>query len=289
MFDVKLFLKSALWAVLLTVALVPLRFAEIGLGIDGTTLLGFAVFFGLTLYRLKIGSLQNDEILSLSGILVGELVLFPHTIYHFFDGHLFFLPQLIFQTLAILCAYLFWKIKIWIRFLPPVLGWFAVILMFTNGFTYWFHYLNYGTFTGQITTYSDTVPIEGVNSENAFIHESTFHNKIVLLDFWNTSCGACFEKFPKLEAFYKGSKDDDSVVIFAVDKPLQEDKPESAVSAIRDRGYTFPVLIPSDEDLPEKFAVSVYPTTIVIDASNKVVFKGSIEGAVATVQKLKEL
>ena len=41
--------------------------------------------------------------------------------------------------------------------------------------------------------------------------------------------------------------------------------------------YTFPSIIPVDEELPDKFGVKYYPTTIIINEDGYVVFFGSID------------
>ena len=56
---------------------------------------------------------------------------------------------------------------------------------------------------------------------------------------------------------------------------------------IKKEGYSFPVVIPTDEELPEKFGVKGYPTTFVINQNNQIVYKGDIEGAIKMVDKLK--
>jgi hypothetical protein len=49
----------------------------------------------------------------------------------------------------------------------------------------------------------------------------------------------------------------------------------------------FQAVISKDERMPEKFGVSGYPTTFVIDRKGDIVYKGGIEGAVKMVEELK--
>jgi len=50
--------------------------------------------------------------------------------------------------------------------------------------------------------------------------------------------------------------------------------------------YTFPSIIPVDEELPDKFGVKYYPTTIIINEDGYVVFFGSIEKAENVIRGL---
>ena len=136
--------------------------------------------------------------------------------------------------------------------------------------------------------YTLPVKFEAYDARQDLITNSSFQNKVVLLDFWYTGCGACFEKFPQVQAAYDRYENDPSVAIFAVDVPIEEDTPGQAFQVIKDEGYSFPVVIVKDEELPKKFGVKYYPTTFVIDRSGQIVFKGDIAGAVKMVEELKE-
>ncbi len=57
---------------------------------------------------------------------------------------------------------------------------------------------------------------------------------------------------------------------------------------IKEEGSSFPVVIPTNEELPEKFGVKGYPTTFAIDRNGTITYKGDIEGAVKMVAELKE-
>jgi thiol-disulfide isomerase/thioredoxin len=129
--------------------------------------------------------------------------------------------------------------------------------------------------------------IVGIDEKNNRVTNKTLENKIVLLDFWHTKCGVCFQKFPLLQAFYDKYKNDDSIVIFAIDKPIEEDIEKSAFKVIEEEGYNFPVLLPTDEELPDKFGVFRFPATFVIDRQGHVVYKGDIEGAIILVEELR--
>jgi thiol-disulfide isomerase/thioredoxin len=200
---------------------------------------------------------------------------------------LFGLPVVITYFLGVFSAYFYLKSKLPKNLIVFTLSSFFVVFMFFQGWDYWLHKLDYGTFTGKIESDKLQQKVEGIDQHNNKINNQTLESKIVLLDFWHTKCGVCFQKFPQLQTFYDKYKNDDSVIIFAVDKPLDEDKEKSAFKVIEEEGYNFPVLLPTDEDLPEKFGVKGYPTTFVINKQGNVVYKGDIEGAILRVEELK--
>lgn len=158
--------------------------------------------------------------------------------------------------------------------------------MYFQGYDYWIQKLNFGTFTGNVS-YAQPAKFEAFNNTGKLISDDDFQNKIVLLDFWHSQCGVCFQKFPQLQALHEKYKDDSSVMIMAVNKPLDDDKPDQAFKMIEDRGYTFSVVIPKDEELPEKFGVFTYPKTFIIANDRMVVFYGDIWLAAGKIEELR--
>jgi thiol-disulfide isomerase/thioredoxin len=199
----------------------------------------------------------------------------------------FGLPVVITYCLGVMSAYFYFKNNPPKNILPLALSSCFVVFMFFQGWAYWIHKIDYGTFTGRIEAYKLQTNFEAFDEQKNLVADNNFQNKIVLLDFWYTRCGVCFEKFPQVQAVYDKYRNDSSVAIFAVDKPIDEDKPGEAFNVIKEKGYSFPVVIAKDEELPEKFGVKGYPTTFVIDRNGMIVFKGGIEGAIKMVDNLK--
>jgi thiol-disulfide isomerase/thioredoxin len=256
-------------------------------GFSHSSLFGFTVYFILTIWSFR----RYSEKLTLWKILLAlflglSVIQFPMRVFYF-EKSLISFPDYIVHILALLCGFLYWYSKKPLNILAGLFGFLIAFFMYFQGYTLWLHYLNFNTFTGKVTAYKLQQKIEGTNKNNNQTNNQTLENKIVLLDFWHTRCGVCFQKFPQLQAFYDKYKNDDSIAVFAVDKPIQEDKQKSAFKVIEEEGYNFPVLLPNDEDLPEKFGVKYYPTTFVINRQGNVVYKGSIEGAILTAEELK--
>lgn len=253
-----------------------------------TFISGILLFFGFTIYYIQQ---FNDnkatwEILFVL-IMIRLLLLGGYDLYQAIT-ELSNLPDLILNLLAIISGVLYLRLENPLRLLPFLISLtFASLFIFFRGWDYLAHYYNFGTFTGKINAYGLSQKVEGINQQNAKITEQLFENKIVLLYFWTTRCGLCFRKFPQVQAAYDKYKNDPSVAIYTINKPVEENKPNQVFEMIKEEGYSFPVVIPTDEELPEKFGVKGYPTTFVINRNGQIVYKGDIEGAVRQVDLLK--
>jgi thiol-disulfide isomerase/thioredoxin len=210
-----------------------------------------------------------------------------YTIYLYLIGQYAFFPLQILRLLGIISAYAYFRFKNPVNLFPFCLSGFFLIFMMFQGWDYWIHFRNFGTFTGRVNRYNLPTKFESFNENKESTTDSNFNNKIVLLDFWTTTCGVCFQKFPQLQAVYERYQQDSSVLILAVDTPLEEDKPNQAFEMIKQRNYTLPVVITKEADLAEKWGVVGYPTTFVINPTGQIVYKGSIEGAIRMVDELK--
>lgn len=144
------------------------------------------------------------------------------------------------------------------------------------GYDLWLHKLNFGTYSGLV---SEPAPPFVVRDDQGRLQtESSFKGQFVVLDFWNTSCGACFQKFPHLQRYYTRYKNDPRVKFYAVNIPLERDKPQDAQQAIRNSHYTFPILY-ADDRLPESlFKIKGYPTVIVINPAQQIIYRGELAG-----------
>ena len=100
--------------------------------------------------------------------------------------------------------------------------------------------------------------------------------KIVVIDFWSTSCGVCFREFPEFEKVFQKYKHRDDIAIFAVNLPLKRDTHETILETIKeDVNYSFPVLLAGEDvDYWEKFKIKGVPHLMIIDKTGKVVFNG---------------
>ena len=281
----KLFVKILLLSLLVMLVTSPLRARP--LGFPYSSLIGFVVFFCFSLFCFKRYGSKLPIWQILTALIIGQwIVEAPMRIVHFKDT-LISLPDSLAHSLGIICGFLYWRLKNPLNLITALLGCLIAVFMFFQGYDYWLHKLNFGTFTGKVEAYALPAKFEGFDEQKNIIANENLSGKIILLDFWYTGCGVCFQKFPRVQAVYDKYKNDSSVAIFAVDKPVEEDQPNEAFEVIKKEGYSFPVVIAKDEELPEKFGVQGYPTTFVIDQKGMIVFKGDIEGAIKMVDNLK--
>jgi peroxiredoxin len=91
---------------------------------------------------------------------------------------------------------------------------------------------------------------------------SQFRGKIVMVNFWQSSCPACVEETPYIQAVFDGWPSD-KLEILAVSVG------ERAVfvqTFLDSKGLTFPTLLDSDEAVHNIYRVSSFPTTFFINA-----------------------
>lgn len=259
------------------------------LGVTGFALssgIGFIVMFGLTLFSLLKNKQLNHKkiVLSiLSGISIFEL---SFRLFFFVDndGNLISLLTYILWCLGILAGYLIFLViinrrcKIFIFSSVVVL--FAICLFVTfGGYGMYVHKINYGTYLGKLNS-NINGSLEFNDSRGNLINSHSFRGKYVLLDFWSTSCGVCYRKFPLVENVYNKYKDSQNFSLYGIHCRYEKSSESSSTgtSILESKGYTFPCLsIEINEAILKEIGVDGYPTVIVLDPKGAIVFRGTIE------------
>ncbi len=91
---------------------------------------------------------------------------------------------------------------------------------------------------------------------------SQFQGKIVVLNFWDTSCTACGEETPFIQGvFDKWSGDDLAVLTVSVNQ-----RAPFVQSFMQRRGLTFPALVDANGTVSAMYQVSSFPTTFFINS-----------------------
>ena len=121
-------------------------------------------------------------------------------------------------------------------------------------------------------------------SSKGVIFNTTLSHKILILDFWNTYCGPCYELFPTIDTIYK-KLDTSKYEIATVNIPFSGDKKEDNYNILDKYNYSFVNLFAEDKKIADSFGVKYYPTTIVIKGNN-VIYRGDF---VTGLKKLKIL
>lgn len=115
------------------------------------------------------------------------------------------------------------------------------------------------------------------NAKGKVFSNADFKDKIIVIDFWTTSCGQCFKKFPIVETLNRKVKGRSDILIFSVNNQLRDDTKEKAVEMIRKRGYTFDVLFSDLELTNKQFNFNGYPMVFIIQNGERIIYRGSID------------
>lgn len=279
---VKTFLLIAAASLLLYLITMPLRAVNFPL----SSLIASVCYFYLTMVCLRRYKHVLNTWMILLALLTGLWLLeLPLRIIDFKETLISF-PDIILRTLGVVSGLLYWQLKKPLNYATLILALSLPVFMYFQGYDYWLQKLNYGTFTGSVS-YAQPATFEALPKNGQLITDNELKNKIVLLDFWTTSCGVCFQKFPYLQALHDKYKDDPNVMVMAVNAPMEGDKPGQAFGMIEERGYTFPVVITKDEQMAERFGVFTYPKTFIIAKDRTVVFYGDIWLAGGKIRELR--
>jgi thiol-disulfide isomerase/thioredoxin len=122
-----------------------------------------------------------------------------------------------------------------------------------------------------------------VDREGRLLGNEIFKNKIVVLDFWNTSCGACFQKFPLLQEL-SNNYIKSNVEIYAVNVPLKRDTANQSFQVLEEWNFTFKNLN-ANESITEAMNVEYFPTTFIV-VNGIITFKGDLLHVNSQLEKL---
>ncbi|MBI3839603.1 MAG: redoxin domain-containing protein [Planctomycetia bacterium] len=102
------------------------------------------------------------------------------------------------------------------------------------------------------------------------VERDSLKDKVVVLDMWATWCGWCFKGFPNLEKVYQQFKDNDKVVILAVNK----DEPtvsDAAVQGSFDKASLHIPIVRDQQKLTDRvFQAENLPTMVILGADGTV-------------------
>lgn len=112
---------------------------------------------------------------------------------------------------------------------------------------------------------------------------------IVILDFWSTSCGVCYKKFPILNDICKDNKDRKDIFFYAVNMPEKGDKSLlERAKKIETFGYDFETIYALDSKIIEKYLdFNLYPRVIVVKDGRVVETKLTVNDSWIFVNNLR--
>jgi len=99
-------------------------------------------------------------------------------------------------------------------------------------------------------------------------------DKIIVLDFWTTSCGVCFSEFPLYNNLALKYKNNDQIEFYSVNTPLKRDTFKKNIKIIEAYNYSFKnIYATSSEEIKEKLIIYTFPTIVIIKDS-MIVYQG---------------
>lgn len=130
-------------------------------------------------------------------------------------------------------------------------------------------------------------------SERSRLHEApaSFHGTVTVLDFWATSCVACFEGFPNLEKLYRAYEKDPRVRVLAVNLTEPEDPRGRAQRMMEKRNYAFGTLYSSMtlQEASLLYGFLSIPSVVIYDPTGRIAFVGSPKfGPIAFINNVEQ-
>jgi peroxiredoxin len=112
---------------------------------------------------------------------------------------------------------------------------------------------------------------------------SQYRGKVVMVNFWQSSCSSCENEMPHLQATYeKWPRDKLEILAISVGERA------AFVQSFVDRqGLPFPVLLDSDEAVSEIYQISRFPTTFLINADG--IIKGIKAGRFMSQAEIEDM
>lgn len=107
---------------------------------------------------------------------------------------------------------------------------------------------------------------------------SSLRGKVVVIDFWGSWCGWCIKGIPEMKRYYDRYKS--KLEIVGVDC---NDTPERWLAAVEEHRLPWinvynPKDVPAAEDISVEYAVSGYPTKVIIGPDGLIIGKYAGEG-----------
>lgn len=275
--QIKALIKIVITSLILSLLIAPLRggYIEIGsiTGFKLSSIVGFIVYFPLTIYFLRKSKLSNG--LVLIGIFIGiSFFTLPLSITNFSGTQASHLEYLI-HISSIIFGWAFYTVNS--KFYKVLIFVFSMTFCFwtsTTGYDFWLHKLNSGTFTGKINNQivNENIPMQNTRGDTLTLTD--FKGKYLLLDCWYSGCGYCYKEMPKVQELYNIYKNNSEIQIFTLHSRMKSETFSAGIEILEKEGYSLPALSISinDPNLKE-LGIKTYPRVLIFDKESRLVLR----------------
>ncbi|MCX8030545.1 MAG: TlpA family protein disulfide reductase [Thermodesulfovibrionales bacterium] len=106
------------------------------------------------------------------------------------------------------------------------------------------------------------------NNKGNQVSLSSFKDKVIVLNFSAIWCPTCFKDLDSLNSLNQHLNDNKDIVILSVIKSKEKELQE----ALKDKNFTFDILIDSDKTISiSLYKIFVFPTTFIVDKNGIIV------------------
>jgi len=128
--------------------------------------------------------------------------------------------------------------------------------------------------------------------DGKMIDTDSLKGKVFIIDFWGSWCGPCRKSHPHLKALYNKYHDKGLEIIgIAQEGGTPEGKQSNWRKSVKEDGLPWLQILndPQGIDLVDRYAVTAFPTKLVIDRKGKIVLKVNNSAPEELDRKLEEL
>ena len=147
-----------------------------------------------------------------------------------------------------------------------------------------------GCGTDSNMTLTNPVDFTLPNLNNTPIKLSDYQDKTVFLNFWSMTCNICKDELESIEKLYQEYQNKDVIILTIINLNHDHTSLETVENFIKEKGYTFPVLIDESSEVFNHYYVTSYPNSFIIKDNEikiKVLGALSYEDLKSTIEKHK--